>query len=201
MPAESTDTRDRLVDAATALLAERGPSGFSLREAARRAGVSHAAPGYLFGDLRGLLTQVAVRSNARLTARMHRARRRHRTDPVAALVGVGRAYVGFAVDSPAEFRNLFGDHLDPDDPDVATSRLEGAIPLVEALRALHPDADLDSDAFAGRMLLAWATVHGTAVLAVDRRIPGGSAAARRAIDQILTQLLPAVTAPLPTPDP
>ena len=200
-PAASTDTRDRVAEAAAALLSERGPSGFSLREAARRAGVSHAAPGYVFGDLRGLLTEVALRSNARLTARMERARRRHRADPLAAVLGVGRAYVRFAIEAPAEFRNLFGDHLDPDDPAVAAARLDGAMPLVEAVRALHPDADPGSDEFGGRMLLAWATVHGIAVLAVDGRLPGGPATTPPAVEEVLGQLVPALLAPLPVPDP
>ena len=200
-PLAPTDARDRLAEAATTLLAERGPSGFSLREAARRAGVSHAAPGYVFGDLRGLLTEVALRSNARLRASMERSRRSDRAEPLAALVGVGRAYVRFAVDSPAEFRNLFGDHLDPDDPEVAAARLDGATPLVEALRALHPDADPDSADFAGRMLLAWATVHGIAVLAIDRRIPGGPATTARVVEQVLGQLVPTLLAPLPAPVP
>ena len=54
--------REALIDAAESILEERGVEGFSLREAARRAGVSPAAPGHHFGDARGLLTAVATRA-------------------------------------------------------------------------------------------------------------------------------------------
>jgi AcrR family transcriptional regulator len=54
------DLRAALIDAAKALIAERGVDGFSLRAAARRAGVSAAAPAHHFGDVRGLLTAVAT---------------------------------------------------------------------------------------------------------------------------------------------
>jgi AcrR family transcriptional regulator len=192
------DSGERVVAAATALLAERGPSGFSLREAARRAGVSHAAPGYLFGDANGLLTEIALRANRRLTASMHQTRARKRSDPVGALRAVGRAYIRFALENTAEFRLLFSDLLDADDLKVAAARLEGAGPLIEALHALHPDVATESDEFAGRMLLAWATVHGAASLAIDGRLPGGDAARRRATEHILDQLVVALSHPLPS---
>ncbi|MBL4557132.1 MAG: helix-turn-helix transcriptional regulator [Rhodobacteraceae bacterium] len=54
------DLRAALIDAAKALIAERGVDGFSLRAAARQAGVSAAAPAHHFGDARGLLTAVAT---------------------------------------------------------------------------------------------------------------------------------------------
>jgi hypothetical protein len=106
---------------------------------------------YFFDDARGLLTAVAARSNARLTAAMERARRRHRDDPYGALLAVGRAYVRYAIDSTAEFRNLFGDGIAEDDPVIEQCRLEGAVPLLAALWGLHPHADPASEEFAIRM--------------------------------------------------
>lgn len=197
--AASEEARERILEAAQALLAERGPAAFSLREAARRAGVSHAAPGYFFGDARGLLTAVAVRSNARLTSAMEQARYRHRDDPYEALLSVGRAYVRFALDSTAEFRNLFGDGITVDDPVIARCRFEGTLPLMAALSELHPDADPTSEEFGTRMNLAWTTVHGTAVLAIDHRLVGTSTTAiSRIVDQVIDALGPALTAPLDT---
>lgn len=193
------EARERVLVAAEALLAERGPAGFSMREAARRADVSHAAPGYFFDDARGLLTAVAVRSNARLTSAMEQARRRHRDDPYAALLAVGRAYVRFALDSTAEFRNLFGDGIAVDDPVIGQCRVEGALPLMAALAELHPDADPASEEFGTRMNLAWTTVHGTAVLAIDHRLAGASTTAiSRIVGRIVDELGPALAAPLRT---
>ena len=56
------DLRAALIEAGAAILAERGIEGFSLRECARRAAVSPAAPAHHFGDSRGLLTAIAARS-------------------------------------------------------------------------------------------------------------------------------------------
>lgn len=180
-------------------MAERGPGGFSLREAARRAGVSHAAPGYFFDDVRGLLTAVAVRSNARMASMMERARRRHRSDPYEALLAVGRAYVGFSLESTAEFRLLFGDAIAVDDPVIEQCRLEGSLPLIAALSELHPEADPTSEEFGTRMNLAWATVHGTAVLAIDHRLAGtATTVISRIVDQVIDALGPALAAPLST---
>src|SRR5687768_5541186 len=61
------DLQAALIAAAEDVLAEKGVSGFSLREAARRAGVSPAAPAHHFKDARGLLTAVAARGFQRLT--------------------------------------------------------------------------------------------------------------------------------------
>src|SRR5262249_21793367 len=54
--------RESLLEAAEGLLAERGLAGFSLREVARRSGVSPAAPAHHFGDSAGLLNAVAIQA-------------------------------------------------------------------------------------------------------------------------------------------
>ncbi len=66
------DLRAALIDAAKALIAERGVDGFSLRAAARQAGVSAAAPAHHFGDVRGLLTAVATGAFDAFTAALDR---------------------------------------------------------------------------------------------------------------------------------
>ena len=62
--------RDTLVDAAVALIARKGPQGFSLREVARRARVSEAAPYWHFADREALLAAVAERGFVELAKQM-----------------------------------------------------------------------------------------------------------------------------------
>jgi len=62
-----------LLDTATQAILEVGPAAVSLRDLARRAGVSHAAPAYHFGDKAGLLTAVAVDGFERLAAALREA--------------------------------------------------------------------------------------------------------------------------------
>jgi AcrR family transcriptional regulator len=102
--------------AAADLLAERGVAGFSLREVARRAGVSHAAPAHHFGDATGLLTAVAVEAFQHLTAETEAAVAGIE-DPVEALAQLGRAYVSVSVRFPGHCAVVFRkDAVDADDP-------------------------------------------------------------------------------------
>src|SRR5215510_9357488 len=90
-PYHHGDLSRALVEAAEALITERGVEGFTLRECARRAGVSHAAPAHHFGDAGGLLTEVAMDGFARLAANMQRevakAERGSIDHPIAAALG------------------------------------------------------------------------------------------------------------------
>ena len=94
-----------LRSAAADLITERGPSGFSLREVARRAGVSHAAPAHHYGDATGLLTAVAIEAFEHLDAEMAPAD--EIADPVERLVAVGRAYVRIAHRHPGHCAVVF----------------------------------------------------------------------------------------------
>ncbi|HEX2576599.1 MAG TPA: TetR/AcrR family transcriptional regulator [Aquihabitans sp.] len=106
--------------AAAELLAERGAAGFSLREVARRAGVSHAAPTHHFGDSTGLLTAVAAEGFMHLTLAT-RAATAEAADPVDRLRALGRAYVRVAVEHPGHCAVMFRSDLVHDgDPDVQT---------------------------------------------------------------------------------
>ncbi|MFD2024591.1 TetR/AcrR family transcriptional regulator [Promicromonospora aerolata] len=86
------DLRRAMTSAAATAVAERGPAGLSLRELARLAGVSHAAPAHHFGDKAGVLTAVAAEGFRLLTAALAEAE--------DDLLASGLAYVRFAVDHP-----------------------------------------------------------------------------------------------------
>lgn len=151
--------------AATAeLVAERGPTGFSLREVARRAGVSHAAPAHHFGDARGLLTSVATEGFATLSANFDAAVD-GLDDPVERLAALGTAYVRTAVEHPGHFGVMCANELiDVDDPDfaaVAGGAYERLLAVMRDLASEY-DPELDVDVAA---TMAYSMVHGLAVLA------------------------------------
>lgn len=98
--------RQALIDATEALLAEKGADGFSLREVARRAGVSAAAPAHHFGDAAGLLTAVATLGFEGLTQALEAGDARGE-DARAALREQGIEYVRYAMDHPGRFRLMF----------------------------------------------------------------------------------------------
>jgi AcrR family transcriptional regulator len=99
--------REALVAAALALIAEKGPAGFTIAEAARLAGVSPAAPYRHFRDAEALLAEVAQRGFDRLAEVLTAAWNEGRPHPAAAFEALGPAYLGFARAEPAYYAAMF----------------------------------------------------------------------------------------------
>ncbi|MEZ5217812.1 MAG: TetR/AcrR family transcriptional regulator [Ilumatobacteraceae bacterium] len=124
------DLPNALRASAVDVIRSHGLHGFSLREVARRAGVSHAAPGYHFGDARGLLTAVAVEGFETLRDALALAVEGI-DDPIDRLVAIGRGYVRVATEHPAHCEVMFRDDvLEADDEQLATEGL-GAYEILE----------------------------------------------------------------------
>lgn len=194
---------EALLAAAEALLLERGVAAFTLRECARRAGVSHAAPAHHFGDARGLLTAFATVGFDRMADLMQRYRAAALPDAQARLSAVGLAYIDFALAHPAHFELMFGrDRLAPDDAELQRAGQRTSEPLRDCLTALMAERGLPPDDLPQRMLLAWAAVHGYATLLVEGQCldafglgpatPGASSAMGAAVLRLLG---PALAAP------
>jgi AcrR family transcriptional regulator len=164
------DLRNALVDAAIAMLANDGPGSLTLRELARRLGVTHTAPYAHFADKKALLEVVADAGFARLAETIRRARE-GASDAVAAFEAMGLAYIAFARENANWYRLMFADPELANDPDCEMSpegeRAFGA--LVDAIAAFKPAADVDVREFA---VAVWAFVHGVAMLEIDQRIDG-----------------------------
>ena len=186
------DLRRELLAAAEQVLLARGVHGFTLREAARRAGVSPAAPAHHFGDVRGLLTEIARLGFAEFAAALLAADAAGGTDPARRLQEQAQAYVRFALDRPARFTLMFSnDVYDKGNPQLQ----EVAHRAYEVLEAAVRDARgrpllqaLDAESH-GLLLGTWSIVHGFAHLALggELRDPQGQPASR---ELILSTLLP-----------
>src|SRR5438876_2931727 len=101
------ELKEALVAAGRKLLEEKGLRGFTLRECARRAAVSHAAPAHHFASLDDLLAEIATRGFHELTAAMAAEARRAGGDPTARLVGQGVGYMAFGAAHPMLFQLMF----------------------------------------------------------------------------------------------
>src|SRR5215831_16366625 len=98
--------REAMLRAAERILERDGIAGLALRAAAREAGVSHAAPKNHFGDLRGLLSELAAEGFARFGAAMV-ANTREGDTTKARLAAIGHGYVTFAKENPGLFLLMF----------------------------------------------------------------------------------------------
>lgn len=174
-PYHHGDLRRALVDAALALVTEEQDWGFSLREVARRAGVSHNAPYKHFADKRDLLAAIAAIGFETLRARLQAAVAD--AGPREALLAIGTTYVCFGTSNPAHYRLMFGPTL---------TAAEGGLPPVVAEAAAAAKAVLDETILHGAQegyfaaspasqaqldlaaLSAWSLIHGLTMLAIDR---------------------------------
>lgn len=160
------DLRTALLAAAAELLVEAGVAAISLREVARRAGVSHSAPYRHFADRDALLAALAIDGFDELAQRMKR-------QSAAGLAALGQCYVAFALEQPGRFALMFGGIADKS----RYPQLQHAAQLLyqqlgAAVEALTPEQDQ-----ATASLAAWSLVHGLAKLLLDEQLPGQDAAA------------------------
>jgi AcrR family transcriptional regulator len=149
--------------AAADVIAEDGLGRFSLREVARRAGVSHAAPAHHFGDVRGLLTALATEGFDRLREATTAAVE-DKDEPAERLTAMGEAYVALASNHPAHCQVMFRtDVVDSDDEALREAGMRAYGVLHDTVSALVEAEGLDVDVDVASEL-CWATMQGLVVL-------------------------------------
>ena len=153
--------RETLLQAADLLLTERGAQGLTLRDVAKAAGVSHAAPYHHFASLNDLLAAVAERAFISLGDAIEQAASAQ--DPTERLMQVAEAYVACARARPAHFRLMFGPLLAQknDYPlfKAAASRAFGALLAAACAYDAKNGPEL--------ALCGWSLSHGLSNLIID----------------------------------
>jgi len=157
--------REAVLEAAVAEIEALGPARLSMREIARRAGVSHAAPAHHFGDKAGIFTAIAAEGYRLLTESTIQA-----ATGDAALLQGGLAYIRFALTHRGHFEVMFRPELyRADDPDLIAARdayFDGMYGAVEAGLADAGRYDV-----LGTAIAAWSAAHGFAVLWLNGNLP------------------------------
>ena len=199
--------RDALLRAAERVLERDGLAGLTLRAVAREAGVSHAAPTHHFGDLTGLLSELAAIGFRRFNEAMVAAGNTE-AHPLMKALARAKAYVAYAQASPGMyslmFRNERIDMTRPSLHEAATASFEGLASAIgagrnekltgEALEALSLEQ-------AAAIARAWSLVHGFTTLLLDgrlqdilHRLPEGTD-----VDQLLDAMLRSTVVRPPAP--
>ncbi len=166
--------RDALVEAARQLLTERGAQGFTLVDAARRAGVSAAAPYRHFRDKDALLAEVALGGFKDFAVRQKGALA-GQSDPIAAFRAMGLAYLAFAQEEPGAYAAMFMGSAGLSGSEDVASRMgdSGFEALIKALRPLigdPPPKGVDPLKLACQV---WALSHGVAMLSANGQLQDG----------------------------
>ncbi|MDK0519920.1 TetR/AcrR family transcriptional regulator [Streptomyces sp. ML-6] len=156
------DLRQAVLTAALDVIRTDGPGALSLRDLARRAGVSHAAPAHHFKDRTGLLTAIAAEGYALFADELAEA---------PDLKERGVRYVRFAAEHPAHFHVMFRpDLLRADDPALLAAKDRASAELRAGVGGLPPAGRGDDDRLAG--VAAWSLAHGFATLLLSGNLDG-----------------------------
>lgn len=154
-----------MLDASLALIEEEGLDRLSMREVARKAGVSHQAPYHYFGDREAILAALAGEGFSRLGQSLARAAA-DAGEPGDAVVAMGKAYVDFAIRHPPYFQVMFRADAVPLDryPEARKQENEAFGKLVEIDKAFTGQAPEERRRIA---VAVWAMVHGLATLILE----------------------------------
>jgi AcrR family transcriptional regulator len=165
------DLRQSLIDAAIALLGEEEITDLSLRQVARRVGVSHNAPYRHFEDKEALLAAVAEQGFQSLRTAMETAQQESPPLSSQHLEAIGIAYVNFALANPAYYRLMFGDYRCNFSkyPAVAEAAQQSFMVLVNTIREGQVAGIFRAADSVNMARVAWALVHGQSMLALDNK--------------------------------
>lgn len=185
------DLREALVAAGIAIVEKDGPAAFTLRECARRAGVSHAAPKNHFASAEDLIAEIAARGFEAFHAELATAADAAGPSADLRLIAMGRAYVAFAMAHPGVYGLMF---RRPRADLAQSTRLKQTaqaawMQLATAVAAVTGPDSKNIDVKAAQV---WAQVHGIASLLLDKRLPPTVAVAAL-LDSSLSVLVAGLT--------
>lgn len=166
------DLRAAMLEAVAALVRERGVGQVSLRAAARKIGVTHAAATYHFGNKAGLLTEFATRGYLQLAECVRsEIDKTCPPDGPALLAAAGRGYVRFAVENPERFEVMFRlDLVNPDDEAYVAASDAAYELLSAAIRRCEREGFLGNRDPETVAVAAWSLTHGLAALWIGGRL-------------------------------
>jgi AcrR family transcriptional regulator len=202
-PYHHGDLSKALLSEAANLVETEGVAALTLRELARRLGVSHAAPTSHFADKDALLGALAAQGFGELADALAAARGGTRGTAAARLRELGRAYVRFAREKPGHYRVMFGRGWKRQLPPGLAHQGDRAYALLEeAVTAAHPvgRAAAMPERVREAVFLAWSVVHGAAMLLLDGPLApvlaeGDVDVAQRLIDHATSAVALVISAP------
>lgn len=164
------DLRSQLIEATRQLVEEKGPDGFSVSEACRRAGVSTAAPYKHFKDKTEMLREVASAGMTRQSEQMMAELTSLPEGSRARIVALGRVYIRFAISEPGVFRLMFtwtGDTT-ADEELEALGDSKFAVVQMEVAKC-HGRTEI-SEVDREKAFMLWSFVHGLSFLSIDGKL-------------------------------
>jgi AcrR family transcriptional regulator len=187
------------------VLERDGLPGLTLRAVAREAGVSHAAPTHHFGDLTGLVSELAAIGFQNFNATMSAASATG-TTPLESALARAKAYLAYARAQPGMYQLMFRtERLDMTRPNLREAANASFTGLASVVGANHP-GNVATDALtieqAAQIARTWSLVHGFTMLTLDgrlgdilRRLPEGTDAEKLFVEMLKITVAKAIEQP------
>jgi AcrR family transcriptional regulator len=188
-PYHHGDLKRVLVETAEGMLREGENWHFTLREVARRAGVSHAAPYKHFSDKTALLAELAARGYLQLRDHLLAAVNGNEGSPVAQIRAVAEAYLHFGLSNPSLYRLMFSGEIDKAEYDgLSAASFSTFEVLMEILRRGQETGAFKQAPLEGQAAACWALVHGLTTLELARQLVPEKVGPKPAVGALTTLL-------------
>jgi len=205
-PYHHGDLRRALLDAALQLVEERGIPDFTLREVARKAGVSHNAPYNHFADKAEIVAALTIEGFQKLELAMRLAYEQTAGTPVERTLAISNVYLRFALENPAAFSLMFRPELRQSSHDgrecdeAVKSAADAAVQvLLDGISASQQAGEFRAELSMDMLALALSsTMHGLTVMLLDGLLVEKKALSEEA-EQLMTQVMHAVAQGLVVP--
>lgn len=167
------DLREAMIQVAQRLVEEEGPQGWTVRAAARAAGVSSGAPYRHFADKEALLAAVAERGFLAMREQIEQRLARAGEQTMPRMQALGESYVGFALQKPGRYRVMFGRDVvnRHEHPDLVAATDRTFSVLMAEVERGQQQGVLRSDLATGDIAAAaWSMIHGFSDLLLSGRV-------------------------------
>ena len=167
------DLANAMLRAVEDIVTEKGPAGISLREAARRAGVSHSAPAHHFGDKDGMIEAFCHEGFGMLAKALMDCLEQVSDQPVVEQLGaIGKAYLLFAAEHPAHYELMMSPPTQKiDHSDVHATAGDSFFPLVLVINRMAEEGVIEPERGPYFATMLWGMVHGIADLWLTGPLP------------------------------
>lgn len=181
------DSRERILKAAVELMSKEGLAHLSMREVARRAGVSHQAPYHYFENREAILAAIAEEGFKKFNAALESA---PGSNAVGRLIAAGRAYIGFALSHRAHFQVMFRPELVNLEkyPSALAEAHRGFAILQSLIKDVVKEKLLPAKLADGMVILTWAFVQGLSGLLLEGPLGGRAGGDLTTSDEIESAL-------------
>jgi len=194
------DLKNALIRAGIEILTQEGIGGLSLRKAARKAGVSHAAPYAHFADKQSLIAAIAAEGHRRIWERLTAVLTQYADNPARLLPKAAWAYVSFGLEFPDYYKVTFSgtlenEHIYPEFMEYSQRNIQLLKTFIEQCRSagILQTEEIDSEIQA---ISLWGQLHGLVSLIIQGQIPSGMLSSVQPQDMLLVALRQVVHVPI-----